>query len=1345
MSEKYNGAIAQRALLSLIPSGVGIFDFAGSEIRTEYLNDGYYQLLDTRRELRKAYAGTGAVGAVCPDDLPVLLAEAHASVQENREAECRFRILDGHGQYRWLSVHANHFSVNSQTERFYTSFSDIDELVRTRDRLQTDSMLFRDVLNYSETCHFLYYPHTHGFKFFSLPENLQALSLAPDSPRSLLRAAHISEEDEHKCRGLLQSIDGGAEEAECNVLLQPQDTPGWYRIHLQTVLADGTSEAYAAGTVMNITKLIDTQKAYDRERLRLDAFRDNSRTAAACYDLTRDKVIDCAGILTSDLSERSLHSIREEALADDPEIGAQEEDSLRLLLHTAKKIPGPEQRRQYIRTFSRAGLLSLFANGQRQTDMEFRIDDNARLTWVSLHAELLPDPRNGNTLAFLYASDINDEVVFRRISGRILTLDYISVSYYDLATDKYYRRQEGSAFREIGFSEALENDISSALNPGEYWTARTECCPPHAVEMLKHADRYSVYYTSRSVRSRLPGRESCRIRNDIFYLDENRDVIVYLQSDATEQEETLLKLERADALEETLKNIPAGLLLFKKDGSRLTILMVNDNLCRLLMTDRKSLLNKAVGDSLEQRAVREDLPGIRSALHQLFSDKGESSFTYRTLAADGRHFRWVRVTARAVAQPDGTKLAYALFSDATEQKHQEDEFDRRIREYSSVNPNTLAIFHMDLTTGVFAAGQGYTPVFTSLASASTVEEFFRGILSIVCNESDRRTCAGELATAKLLEDYQKGQHDVSCVFRYLNSFTDEVRWAAVYCYMEKNPRNGDIEAVASIVDTHHAVVREQVLRLISDEDYDFSFLLELRNRSVHFLSMRNHPEFRNIGTRSNYEHVLEESLRLIPDPADREQFLSALCFEKVTQALQKQNIYEYSYSLHDKDGTDRHKLTRCRWLDDTHDFILFIRQDTTSTYIQEQQQVARLREALHEAEAANRAKTEFLSRISHDIRTPIGISMSMTDFAIADLNDRAKLEEDLDKIRSANAFLLSLVNDVLDISKIDSGKIELIPEPYPFDEYTTDIRNVLVPMCQAKGIHFSIERRQVTKGCIVADRTRLRQITLNLLSNAVKFTPQGGTVTYVSESEDQPDGKFRFGFLISDNGIGMSPAFQKVMFEPFSQEYDNPARPKGMTGTGLGLPIVKKLVDLMGGTIEVNSEPGKGTSIRCTFVFPDATQDPAYANAARNAAAASASEPEKLQGHILIVEDNVLNAEISARIADSYGLTSDVAENGQAAVEMFEHAAEGTYAAILMDIQMPVMDGYEATRKIRALKRSDAGSVAIIAMTADAYSAAVDKCREAGMTAYLTKPLDSRKLHDTLQKYLPPVNTEPHK
>ena len=401
-----------------------------------------------------------------------------------------------------------------------------------------------------------------------------------------------------------------------------------------------------------------------------------------------------------------------------------------------------------------------------------------------------------------------------------------------------------------------------------------------------------------------------------------------------------------------------------------------------------------------------------------------------------------------------------------------------------------------------------------------------------------------------------------------------------------------------------------------------------------------------------------------------------------------------------------------------------------SSFLRKQQNI-RLQAAKAEAEMANRAKSEFISRISHDIRTPIGAIANMTDFALADMNDQDKLQNDLRKIQTSNTLLLSLINDVLDISRIDSGKIELHDAPYSWNDFIFNIQSIFEPLCMEKGLQLELVSDSAVL-LFMIDETRLNQIAMNILSNAVKYTPRGGSVKVITSSEKIADGRSIESFQVIDTGIGMSSEFQKIMFEPFSQEYKNPGRDKVVTGSGLGLSIVNRLVKLMGGTISVNSEVGKGTHITVSF-----TADIMIPEKEKTEKKEEESKflPKKINERILLAEDNEINAEIETRMLESLGVETVRAENGEEAAHIFATSEPFAFACILMDIQMPVMDGYEATVRIREMDRVDAKSVPIIAMTADAFSAAMERSREAGMNDYITKPLNLKVLYDVLIKH----------
>ncbi len=389
--------------------------------------------------------------------------------------------------------------------------------------------------------------------------------------------------------------------------------------------------------------------------------------------------------------------------------------------------------------------------------------------------------------------------------------------------------------------------------------------------------------------------------------------------------------------------------------------------------------------------------------------------------------------------------------------------------------------------------------------------------------------------------------------------------------------------------------------------------------------------------------------------------------------------------------------------------------------------------ARKEAENANAAKQEFLSRMSHDIRTPMNAIIGMTSIAMANPCNQEQVQECLRKIALSSKHLLGLINDVLDMSKIESGKMILNVEPVSLRDVMDSIVNIVQPQVKAKNQQFNAVAYEILAENVYCDSVRLNQVLINLLGNAVKFTPEKGSVqvSVYQEALPEDDSCVRTHFLVSDTGIGMSKEYQKEIFESFSRE-DN-TRVQKTEGSGLGMAITKYIVDAMGGTISVCSEQGKGSEFHVVF---DLAKAPEGEIDAKEEGDAEKAADLTLRGkHILLAEDNELNWEVARELLAVLEMEMDWVENGQVCVEKFGESPVGYYDAILMDVRMPVMDGYEATRAIRGLERGDA-DIPIIAMTADAFSEDIQKCLECGMNDHLAKPIDVEAVAQKLKKYL---------
>ncbi len=389
------------------------------------------------------------------------------------------------------------------------------------------------------------------------------------------------------------------------------------------------------------------------------------------------------------------------------------------------------------------------------------------------------------------------------------------------------------------------------------------------------------------------------------------------------------------------------------------------------------------------------------------------------------------------------------------------------------------------------------------------------------------------------------------------------------------------------------------------------------------------------------------------------------------------------------------------------------------------------RDAFEAAESANRSKSDFLANMSHDIRTPMNAIVGFAELIRANETDPARVDEYVMKIQASSNHLLSLINDVLDMSKIEAGKMNLHISRMDVSEVVGAVVDIIRPQAEACGLHFDVSVAGI-EGCAVkGDSLRLRQILLNILSNAVKYTPSGGRVSFAVRALKSEDiGVERISFTVADNGIGMTPEFQKVICDPFTRQ--ETSRTNKVQGTGLGMAITRSFVDMMGGTMSIASEVGKGSTVEVVIPFEVAGNADSV-EPVRNSGMASGEGRSVLAGmRFLCAEDNELNAEILQALLNLAGAQCKICENGRLLLDAFEAAKPGDFDAILMDVQMPVMNGYEATRAIRASKSRLAG-IPIVAMTANAFSEDVRDALDAGMNAHVAKPLDMEVLAETLR------------
>ncbi len=466
---------------------------------------------------------------------------------------------------------------------------------------------------------------------------------------------------------------------------------------------------------------------------------------------------------------------------------------------------------------------------------------------------------------------------------------------------------------------------------------------------------------------------------------------------------------------------------------------------------------------------------------------------------------------------------------------------------------------------------------------------------------------------------------------------------------------------------------------------------------------------------------------------DREMMYEAMNLDTVLEVLSREKEYVSSYRI-SKEGEIHYYQFKYTLLPNS-DYIIAGYQCIDDIVEEQKKQQELLSAALLSAEQSNSAKTTFLSSMSHDIRTPMNAIIGFTALAESHIDDKALVQDYLKKITTSSSHLLNLINDILDMSRIESGSVRLEKAPLHLPDIFADLSTIVNGQIASKMQSFNIDTEGIVHEDVVADKLRLNQILLNIVSNAIKFTPQGGSINVcVNEKPCNIKDYASFDFTVEDNGIGMEESFIPHVFDAFSREQTTTE--SGVQGTGLGMAITKNLVDMMGGTIKVESKEGVGTKFTVSLNLEISESKEVTDKKSDGLTETTRPHCEYAGKKVLVVEDNDLNREIATVILKEAGFTVDSVTDGIEAVDIMHSEKGREYDFILMDIQMPRMDGYTATREIRTLNDNKKANIPIIAMTANAFEQDRRKAFEAGMNAHIAKPFDIDKLFDVIDDVL---------
>lgn len=714
---------------------------------------------------------------------------------------------------------------------------------------------------------------------------------------------------------------------------------------------------------------------------------------------------------------------------------------------------------------------------------------------------------------------------------------------------------------------------------------------------------------------------------------------------------------------------------------------------------------------------------------QTHNECGE--FIYRLVRADGSYF-WVRNYISSVKRDDGHYSNFCSVRDITaevqEKRALRQQFRRMFNSFDScLGKDELLVCRCNATKNLLLDADNDRHRDLSAIVGHVYDDFIDFISQFIIDEDERKEFLQISSAASLQQAFKRGERELSAVYFVSSPIEQCGRYGQFKISLLQDPDSKDVMGVLFLTDVTEKTIKKKIidkmLALGTDRVVDLDLI---HDRYKLLYAENNHKKL--IGREFSFKKHIDKVAQEHVLPADKEIWLKLLDKDYILEQLQKRGCYSFNYRVRknaDSDVVKVKKLTLAP-VDMRLGRICVVRMDVTDSVADEVRSKQAIEQALAAAEQANRAKSDFLSNMSHDIRTPMNAVLGMTEIALDNMDSMAAVEGCLKKISISGKHLLDLINNVLDMSRIEAGWMSVNRELVSLSQLAEDIVATMQMQAEAKKQSLTVHMEQLDCVAVYSDSLRLRQVLLNILGNAVKYTPEGGAIDFtIKESPSaKGSGYVHLAFVVQDNGIGMKDEYVRHIFESFSRE--DSLRVQKTEGSGLGMAITKYIVDAMGGKISIKSEPNVGTEFTVLLDVERAEQEQAEAQET------DAAQPQHAL-RVLLAEDNALNREIAVALLSRQDVTVETAENGQLCVEKFSAAPNGYYDAVLMDVRMPVMNGYEATRAIRALARADA-ALPIIAMTADAFAEDVERCLAAGMNAHLSKPMDIHKLMALLER-----------
>ncbi len=744
-----------------------------------------------------------------------------------------------------------------------------------------------------------------------------------------------------------------------------------------------------------------------------------------------------------------------------------------------------------------------------------------------------------------------------------------------------------------------------------------------------------------------------------------------------------------------------------------------------------SCVIKNVPSSLFDNSVIQIHPNSRSAMEKLCAEALAGKYAtaeiyLRSLENKEKEFHWEKIIYTPILDISGKVLkSIGTALNITKRKQLEQNYEDRLALHKAVNKDTLGLAALNLNRNVVTETGGDSPVLKNLPSHITAQEMLSRISSVIPDTEEKQEFLTLFDFTHLRQCYRENRMHLSCCHRLAH----RPGWIETSCELLNNPYSNELEAIFVARDVSREKQYEQVVNTLVTNDYDVIFVIDTNDSSLQLMRMAASSGTPLWSKDSKFSvKDIFSYLRRNCQESNVEEIIQQNSLSTIKKQLKNNALYTTNYSLIIQGKLCYKRMVYSYLGSDTRSILCAV-QDYTESQRLEQQQKSTLENALREAKRAGAAKSDFLSDMSHEIRTPMNSIIGMTKLAQDEVLQNPQLALNyLDNIEASSIFLLGIINDILDMSRIESNKFELHYEWVLPSQLIDSVLSMIKPQMQKKGIHFYTSRPDSLSASteFYVDVMRTKQILINLLNNACKFTPEGGTV-HLEICLCHKEGSHAIDeIIVSDTGCGISSEFQKHIFEPFTQERNSQS--SATQGTGLGLALVKKIITAMGGSVSLTSELNRGSTFTLKFPYEFRIR-----TAPTKTTEGIKADDAVLKGTcIMLAEDHPLNSLIATRLLEKKQIHVVPVSNGQQAVDNFLNSPTGTYDAILMDIRMPLMNGWDATKIIRNSPKADAKTVPILAMTANAFENDIQTSLQCGMNGHLSKPIEPEQLYACL-------------